>query len=80
MGKLSIEDVDRQKKIGAVIRGLRIGKGYSSYDSFAFEFNIPRMHYWRMECGKTNMTIKSLNDISSIHGLKLHEIMERAKV
>lgn len=39
------------KKLGKRIKQLRIGKGYSNYETFAYENNIPRSQYGRYEQG-----------------------------
>jgi transcriptional regulator with XRE-family HTH domain len=61
------------KHIGNKLADLRKKKGYTSHESFAYDFDIPRMHYWRIENGKTNLTIRSLMKILSIHGITLQE-------
>mgnify|MGYP006295350281 FL=1 len=60
-------------KIGSRLRELRKSKGYSSYETFAFDYNLPRMHYWRIEKGKANVTIKTLERILEIHELSFNE-------
>ena len=40
------------KKLGNRIKSLRIAKGYTSYEYFAYEFEIPRAQYGRYEQGK----------------------------
>ena len=61
--------------IGEHIRSLRIEKGYSSAEIFAYEHDLNRVSYWRMEKG-CNMTIHSLLRILSIHCLTLKEFFE----
>jgi len=61
------------EKISERIRQLRIEKGYSSYESFSFDHDIPRMQYWRLEKGKTNLTIKTLEKILEIHDITIQE-------
>jgi transcriptional regulator with XRE-family HTH domain len=61
------------KNIGAKLIDLRRKKGYTSHESFAYDYEIPRMHYWRIENGKTNLTIRSLMKILAIHNLTLQE-------
>ncbi len=63
------------KRIIAVakrLKELRIEKGYSSYEVFAWENDIPRIQYWRMEKG-TNFTIKTLLRILDVHKISLSE-------
>ncbi len=44
--------------IGKKFRALRKEKGYTSYESFAWDHGINRMQYWRMETGE-NFTFLS---------------------
>jgi transcriptional regulator with XRE-family HTH domain len=60
--------------IGSKLLELRIKKGYSSHVDFAAEHNLPRIQYWRMEKGKTNVTLKSLNKVLAIHDLTIQEL------
>ena len=61
------------KNIGLKLVELRKEKGYTSHESFAYDHDIPRMHYWRIENGKTNITIRSLMKILHVHNLELTE-------
>lgn len=61
------------KYIGNRLAELRRKKGYTSHESFAYDHDIPRMHYWRIENGKTNLTIRSLMKILAIHNISLTE-------
>ena len=61
------------EKIGAKLTDLRKQKGYTSHEDFAYDFEIPRVQYWRIEKGKTNVTIKSLCRLLSIHKMTLEE-------
>ena len=62
--------------IGKRIRELRIGKGYSSQEAFAYEANIPRAQYGRYEAG-TNITVISLNKIIKFHKITLEEFFSK---
>ncbi len=66
-----IDDV--LKDIGKRLEKLRVDSGYTSYENFAIKNDMSRMHYWRIEKGKSNMTIKSLLVILNIHGITLEE-------
>lgn len=59
--------------IGERLKRLRIKKGYKSYEAFAIDNEISRMQYWRMEGGKSNITINSLQKILDIHGITIEE-------
>ena len=61
------------EKIGAKLTELRKEKGYSSHEDFAYDYDIPRVQYWRIEKGKTNVTIKSLCRLLSIHKITIED-------
>lgn len=60
------------------IKKLRIKAGYTSYETFAFEHDIPRVQYWRLEKG-ANFTMKSLIKVLDIHELTLEEFFKDLK-
>ncbi len=64
------------QNIGARLEQLRIKKGYASYEAFAIAHQLSRMQYWRIEKGKTNITIKSLVTILNIHNLSIEEFFK----
>jgi transcriptional regulator with XRE-family HTH domain len=64
-------------KIGNKIKKLRIKKGYKSHETFAYENGFSRVHYWRIENGKTNVTLKSIVDILNIHKISLKEFFSK---
>lgn len=59
--------------IGEKLRQLRKECGYTSAESFAYDHDLPRVHYWRIESGKVNITVRSLHRILSIHRLTLDD-------
>jgi transcriptional regulator with XRE-family HTH domain len=61
------------ERIGSKLTDLRKQKGYTSHEDFAYDFDIPRVQYWRIEKGKTNVTVKSLCRILSIHNISLED-------
>lgn len=61
--------------IGEKIKFLRINAGYKSYEVFAWENNLSRIQYWKMEKG-TNCTLKSLHKVLSIHKLTYKEFFD----
>lgn len=71
MAKLSFQE-NNTKKIAEKIKQLRIDKGYSSYENFAYENDLSRVQYWRLERG-TNFTINYLLKVLEIHKLSLSE-------
>ena len=60
-------------RIGSKLTSLRKKKGYSSHEDFAYDFDLPRVQYWRIEKGKANITIKSLCKLLTIHNLSVEE-------
>ena len=71
--KLTAEE--RLKKIGAKLRRIRLERGYTSYESFAWDHELPRMQYWRMENGK-NFTFVSLIKILDALEMPLSEFFD----
>ena len=61
------------EEIGQKLRTLRKKQGYTSAESFAYDHDLPRVHYWRIESGKVNITLKSLYKILSIHKMSIEE-------
>lgn len=62
-------------QIGERIKALRIKAGYKSYEVFAWENNLSRIQYWKMEKG-TNCTLKSLHKVLKIHRLTYREFFD----
>jgi transcriptional regulator with XRE-family HTH domain len=60
-----------QERIGQSLAVLRKSKGYSSHEDFAYDHNIPRVQYWRIEKGKANLTLKSLLRLLAIHRITI---------
>lgn len=54
-------------KIGAGLTKLRQKKGFDTAKAFIQHHKLPSIQYWRMESGKTNITLKSLKRILDIH-------------
>ncbi len=72
MYKSEKEKQDKLQEIGSKLRQLRKEKGYTSYESFAFDFGINRVQYWRIENGQ-NITIITLLKILAIHNISIEE-------
>jgi hypothetical protein len=60
----------RLKQIARKLKQLRLAKGYSSYEAFAFDHELPRVGYGRHEQG-VNLTMKSLLRLLDIHQVSL---------
>lgn len=57
-------------RIGERLADLRKKKGYTSHETFAYDFDLSRVQYWRIEKGKTNITLKSLYSLLEIHAIE----------
>lgn len=62
----------RLVQIAHKLKRLRLAKGYSSYEAFAFDHDLPRVGYGRHEQG-SNLTMTSLLRLLDIHQLSLAE-------
>ena len=67
------------RQIGNKLTELRKRKGYTSHETFAYDHDIPRMHYWRIENGRTNLTLRSLMRLLHIHNITLGEFFKMIK-
>ena len=76
--ELSNKNEKRLIKIGERIRELRIKAGYKSYENFAFDNEINRVQYGRMEKG-ANFTLASLLKVIDIHKITLEEFFTGLK-
>ncbi len=66
-----VADADpRLKQIAQKLKQLRLDKGYSSYEAFAFDHELPRVGYGRHEQG-SNLTLRSLLRLLDIHQISL---------
>jgi transcriptional regulator with XRE-family HTH domain len=60
-------------QIGEKLGELRKKKGYETIKEFALDYKLPLIQYWRIENGKTNLTIKSLLSLLAIHRISIDE-------
>ncbi len=63
------------KKVGVRIRKLRLLNNISQAQ-LAFEAGIPRMQVVRIESGKINTTISTLNAIAKVLNVELKEFFD----
>lgn len=61
--------------ISEKLKELRIKANYTSAESFAYDHDLNRVQYWRVESG-TNVTLKTLLKILDIHKISLGEFFE----
>lgn len=66
---------ERIQTIAKKIRQLRIEANYTSAESFAYDKDINRVQYWRVENG-TNLTLKTLLKILDIHKISLSDFFK----
>ena len=52
MSQLDLHTKTQLKALGAKLRKLRIEKGYTNYEQFAFAHELPRAQYGRYEQGQ----------------------------
>ncbi len=68
-----------QKRIDQIahrIKQLRLKAGYKSAETFAVKNKLARVHYWRMEKGKTNITINTLANVLRVHKLSFEDFFK----
>lgn len=75
-----MEDLDKNielkiDQISQKLKEIRLSKGYTSYETFAFENNLNRVQYWRIESGK-NITLKTLIKVLNIHEISLEKFFK----
>lgn len=61
--------------VGRKLKTLRINAGYKSYEVFAWDNNMSRIQYWKMEKG-INCTLKNLYKVLKIHNLTYKEFFD----
>lgn len=65
------EHIDpRIQEIAQKIKQLRIDAGYTSAENFAYDNELNRVQYWRVESG-ANITLKTLLKVLDIHQISL---------
>jgi hypothetical protein len=62
-------------QISKKLKEIRLSKGYSSYETFAFDNNLNRVQYWRIESG-SNITLKTLIKVLDIHKISLEDFFK----
>lgn len=67
---------DRQlANLGKRLRELRIERGFSNYEQFAFEHNLPRAQYGRYEQGK-DLRFTSLLKVIKAFDISIEEFFK----
>ena len=70
--KAKLNSDDQLKKIGERIKQLRISRGYTSYEYFAYDNNISRAQFGRYEQGQ-DLRFSSLIKVIDAFGMTLPE-------
>ncbi|MBD0834460.1 helix-turn-helix domain-containing protein [Aestuariibaculum suncheonense] len=68
----SVYTQEQLLKIGERLKELRIQKGFSNYENFAFSHDLPRSQYGRYENGE-DMRLSSLIKVLEAMGVTLEE-------
>jgi hypothetical protein len=76
--ELSPKHKKRLVKVGERLREMRKSAGYKSYENFAFDNELNRVQYGRMEKG-ANMTLGSLLKVLDIHKITLEDFFSGIK-
>jgi hypothetical protein len=63
-------------KLGKRIKELRIEKGYSNYENFAFDHDLPRAQFGRYEKGE-DMRFSSLMKVIKAFGMTPEEFFKK---
>ncbi|WP_298509080.1 helix-turn-helix transcriptional regulator [uncultured Kordia sp.] len=66
---------EQLKNLGEKLRKLRIEKGFSNYEQFAFEHNLPRAQYGRYEQGQ-DLRFSSLLKVLKAFDISLEEFFK----
>ena len=66
---------ERIERVAKKIKELRIKAGYTSHENFAWDHNLSRVQYWRIESG-ANITLKTLLKILDIHKISLEDFFK----
>lgn len=70
----SVDD-ERMRKIANKLKELRKKAGYTNYENFAWDNEIGRVQYWRMEKG-ANFTMVTFLKILDAHKITLGEFFK----
>jgi transcriptional regulator with XRE-family HTH domain len=63
------------EQIAQKIKQLRKDSGYTSYETFAYDKNLNRVQYWRIEKGH-NITLKTLIKVLDIHKMSMEDFFK----
>lgn len=66
--RVELDSEEQLKKLAERIKSLRVNKGYTSYETFAYEHNISRAQFGRYEKGQ-DIRYSSLIKVISAFGM-----------
>lgn len=66
-----------QRQIGKKLKYLRESKGIKNYEKFAVQNDISRSHYWNIENGEVNLTLKTLCRILDALDMKIEDFFAK---
>lgn len=75
MGKTDSYTEQQLANLGKRLRELRIAKGYSNYEQFAFDHDLPRAQYGRYEQGQ-DLRFSSLVKVLKALDISLEEFFK----
>lgn len=75
MAKKDKHTQEQLNKLGNRLRQLRIEQGFSNYEQFAFEHNLPRAQYGRYEQGQ-DLRFSSLLKVLKALDISLEEFFK----
>ncbi len=70
---------DELKAIALRLKELRKAKGYSNYEHIAFDLEMSRSAYWRLETG-ANFELKTLIKICRLLEISLEDFFKGIKI
>ncbi|CAN1528121.1 Cro/C1-type helix-turn-helix domain [Flavobacteriaceae bacterium] len=70
---------DELKAIALRLKELRKAKGYSNYEHIAFDLEMSRSAYWRLETG-VNFELKTLIKICRLLEISLEDFFKGIKI
>ena len=65
------------ENIGQKLSELRMDMGYGTIKEFAKDHKLPLIQYWRIEKGKSNLTINTLMNVLNIHQITVKDFFCR---
>ena len=70
-----VNNEEEFKAISLRLKELRKSKGYNNYEHIAFELNMSRSAYWKLESGK-NFEIKTLIKVCKLLDITLEDFFK----